>query len=119
MSYIFKTLICPAAQQPTLQGLMVQLAGQAGDGMFTTGLSATGAAPATHYISSGSIGIEFEVPLSSPEAMKAICDAAKLPVSLAQCQGIFAACEIVDLAVEDVHATLARLGLKLVQVPHD
>lgn len=119
MSYIFKTLICPAALQPTLQGLMVQLAGSAGDGMFTTGLSAAGTAPATHYISSGSIGSEFEVPLSSPEAMKAICEAAGLSVTLAECQGIFAACEILDLATEDVHATLARLGLKLVQVPHD
>jgi len=119
MSYIHRTLICPAALQPTLQALMVQLAGPAGSGMFATGLSATGIGPATHYISSGAIGVEFEIPLSSPEAMKAVCDAAEVAVSLAQCQAIFAACEIVDLATEDVHATLARLGLKLVQVPHD
>ena len=119
MSYIFRTLICPAPLQTTLQSLMVQLAGSAGDGMFTTGLSATGSLPATHYISTGGIGAEFEAPLSSPEVMQAVCTAAGLTVPLAQCQAIFAACEIVDLATESVQETLDRLGLKLVQVPQD
>jgi hypothetical protein len=115
MSYIFRTLICPAPLQTTLQGLMVQLAGPAGDGMFETGLSLTGALPATHYISSGAIGVEFELPLSSPEAMHQTCTAAGAPVTLAQCEAIFAACEIVDTSTEDVHTTLNRLGLKLVE----
>lgn len=115
MSYIFKTLICPAALQPALQSLMVQLSGPAGADMFTTGLSASGTAPATHYVSSGAIGVEFELPLSSPEAMHQTCTASGAAVTLAQCEAIFAACEIVDTSTEDVHATLNRLGLKLVE----
>ena len=50
-----RTIIIPASVQPNARALCKGLAGIAGDGMFTTGLSATGKAPATHYISSGPI----------------------------------------------------------------
>ena len=113
--YIYRTLICPAALAPTLQAMMVQLAGPAGEGMFVVGLSPTGTAPATHYISTGAIGIEFELPLSSPEAMHATCEAAGVAVTLEQCQAILSACVIVDLEIETAQETLDRLGLKLVQ----
>lgn len=54
--YTHRTIICPAAFQALAQGLCESAAeGDAGKGMFTTGLSATGALPATHYISSGYI----------------------------------------------------------------
>jgi hypothetical protein len=46
-----RTIIIPASVQPNARALCKGLAGVAGDGMFTTGLSATGKAPATHYIS--------------------------------------------------------------------
>ena len=50
-----RTIIIPASVQPNARALCKGLAGVAGDGMFVTGLSATGKAPATHYISSGPI----------------------------------------------------------------
>jgi hypothetical protein len=50
-----RTIIIPASVQPNARALCKGLAGIAGDGMFTTGLSATGKAPATHYVSSGPI----------------------------------------------------------------
>ncbi len=54
--YTHRTIIVPAAFQQLAQGLCAAAAeGDAGAGMFTTGLSATGALPATHYISSGPI----------------------------------------------------------------
>ena len=54
--YTHRTIIVPAAFQQLAQGLCAAAAeGDAGEGMFTTGLSATGALPATHYISSGPI----------------------------------------------------------------
>lgn len=54
--YTHRTIIVPAAFQQLSQGLCAAAAeGDAGKGMFTTGLSATGALPATHYISSGYI----------------------------------------------------------------
>ena len=54
--YTHRTIIVPAAFQQLAQGLCEAAAeGDAGAGMFTTGLSETGTEPATHYISSGPI----------------------------------------------------------------
>ena len=65
--YTNLTIILPAAAQALAQGLCVAAAGEAGAGMFTTGLSATGEAPATHFISSGAIEAQFAdiLPLST------------------------------------------------------
>ena len=58
--YTHRTIIVPAAFQQLAQGLCEAVAeGDAGKGMFTTGLSATGELPATHYISSGYIDRQF------------------------------------------------------------
>ena len=59
-TWTHRTIIVPAAFQQLAQGLCAAAAeGDAGKGMFTTGLSATGALPATHYISSGYIFDDF------------------------------------------------------------
>lgn len=57
--YTNLTIILPAAAQALAQGLCVAAAGEAGAGMFVTGLSATGEAPATHFISSGAVEAKF------------------------------------------------------------
>ena len=57
--YTNLTIILPKAAQALAQGLCVAAAGEAGAGMFTTGLSATGEAPATHFISSGAVEAKF------------------------------------------------------------
>ena len=54
---IFATIIVTAAQAQAARDAAAQIPG--GEGMFTTGLSATGAEPATHYISSGWIPAEI------------------------------------------------------------
>ena len=54
-----RTIIIPASVQPNARALCKGLAGIAGDGMFVTGLSATGQAPATHYVSAGIISTEM------------------------------------------------------------
>lgn len=60
MSYTNRVVIVPAAFQALAQGLCEAAAeGDAGKGMFTTGLSATGTLPATHYISAGYIFDDF------------------------------------------------------------
>ena len=60
MSWTHRTIIVPAAFQQLAQALCEAAAeGVAGEGMFTTALSATGALPATHYISSGYIFDDF------------------------------------------------------------
>jgi hypothetical protein len=48
---IFATLIVTAANVDKARTIAAQFTG--GDGMFTAGLSPTGAEPATHYIASG------------------------------------------------------------------
>ena len=48
---IFATIIVPAAQAQAARDAAAAFPG--GEGMFTSELSATGNAPATHYISSG------------------------------------------------------------------
>ena len=57
--YTNLTIVLPKAAQALAQGLCVAAAGEAGAGMFTTGLSATGEAPATHFISSGAVESKF------------------------------------------------------------
>ena len=59
-NWAHRTIIAPAAFQQLAQALCEAAAeGVAGEGMFTTALSATGALPATHYISSGYIFDDF------------------------------------------------------------
>ena len=50
---IARTMIVPAALAPLARALAAGLS-PGGVGMFQTGLSPTGAEPATHYVSSGS-----------------------------------------------------------------
>ena len=54
---IFATIIVPAVQAQAAREAAAQIPG--GEGMLTAGLSATGAEPATHYISSGWIPAEI------------------------------------------------------------
>ncbi len=54
---IFATIIVTAAQAQAAREAAAQIPG--GEGMFTAGLSPTGAEPATHYISSGWLPAEI------------------------------------------------------------
>lgn len=103
------TLIVPAALAPTCRALAAALA-PSGAGMWTTPLSPTGAEPATHYISTGSIDAHFASLLDSPELL-----AAATGVPLAQAQNILSACDISDGPARDA---MQRLGLWPVVV-HD
>ena len=54
---IFATIIVTAAQAQAARDAAAQIPG--GEGMFTAGLSPTGAEPATHYIASGRVPEEL------------------------------------------------------------
>lgn len=59
-THTHRTIIVPAAYQQLSQALCEAAAeGDAGKGMFTTGLSENGTEPASHYISSGPIFDSF------------------------------------------------------------
>jgi hypothetical protein len=126
MSWLFRTMIVPATQVEYARSLSVAISGPSGDGMWTTGLSADGAEPATHYISSGYADEVFValLPLTvfppdsdpvtepgKPAEMKEKAAEGGLTVTLAQINSLFAA---MDVTEQDPHAAMARMGLQLV-----
>ena len=135
MKYAHATLIVTAAVAVNLRKLSQMLDKGDCDGMFTTGLSATGAEPATHYVSSGHVPKIYITALSSPAKLKAAADAAYeaegivQPFTLAQITNALSKCTISDgttlelidgvatVVEEGPHALIARLGLKLISPP--
>ena len=127
--YTNLTIILPKAAQTLAQALCVAAAGEAGAGMFTTGLSATGEAPATHFISSGAVEAKFAaiLPLGTVttvdevttversagdiDAVIQLAADAGVAVDLATVGGLFAA---LDVTAQDPFAAMERLGLQLV-----
>ena len=131
MTYTFRTFIVPAAVVDMARAMCVGLAGPAGDGMFTTELSATGSAPATHFVSSGPISDEMAalLPLTTvtqdadgnaivstapgdPAYVVELAAQAGITVTVEQVAGLLAA---VDVSEQAPFEAMARLGLKLVQ----
>jgi hypothetical protein len=123
MEYQFRTIIIPAATAPAARALAAAL-DPAGIGMWITGLSPTGAAPATHFISTGMLGTAFVdlLPLQDPETGETLSPgqpdyvaeaAAQAGVkrSKKQVKALFSAA---DVTTQEPHAAMARLDLKMV-----
>lgn len=132
--YTHRTIIVPAAFQQLAQGLCEAAAeGDAGAGMFTTGLSPNGEEPATHYISSGGIATEFAdiLPLTmvtpsteigEPDVIttrpgnvavvETMAAQAGITLPTGTIAALFAA---IDVSEQGPFDAMARCGLKLVQ----
>lgn len=98
--------------------------------MFTTGLSPTGEAPATDFISSGAVatqfadilpvaaitvvdGVETLTPAAGDlDAVLGLAAAAGVPVDLAIVEGLFAA---LDVSGQPPFTAMERLGLQIVE----
>ena len=121
----------PASVAVNARNLCKGLAPGSGDGMFLTGLSATGDAPATHYVSSGTISDEMAalLPCTSvtqdaegndvvttspgmPDAVPALATKAGISTTKAKITTLYAS---IDVSDQDAMAALDRLGLKLIQ----
>ena len=131
--YTYRTIIVPAAFQALAQGLCEAIAeGDAGKGMFTTGLSASGEFPATHYISSGHIEQQFAdiLPLTTVnqdgeglpdiytrpgnvEAVEAMAAQAGIELPPGTIAALFAA---IDVSYQGPFEAMSRLGLSIAQV---
>lgn len=121
-----RTFIVPAAVVATARAMCAGLAGPAGAGMFTTGLSATGAEPATHYISAGPISDDMAalLPLTTVDSEGKATTApgnAALVVDLAGKAGIQTTeahvavlLAAVDVSDQGPFTALGRCGLKIV-----
>ena len=129
MTDIFRTLILTAEVTPLAQQIAATLS-PAGTNMWTTGLSADGAEPATHFISTGYIGEDFAhmVPCQtweqadgqwtqtgsvpgSPEAVYQACVAAGMEVTLAEIEAVFAAADVTE---QEPFTAMGRLGLQII-----
>ena len=128
--YTNLTIILPAAAQALAQGLCVAAAGEAGAGMFTTGLSPTGEAPATHFISSGAIEAKFAaiLPIGTVtmvdevttversagdiDAVLGLAADAGVAVDMDTVGGLFAA---LDVTTQEPFIAMERLDLRLLE----
>lgn len=79
--------------------------------MWTTGLSASGEEPATHYVSTGMIGTEFADMLMDADALYAACQSVGAPITLEQCQALVSAANVSE---EQPFEEFARMGLQMV-----
>ena len=126
-----RTFIVPAPVVGMARAMCEGLAGQAGDNMFITGLSATGTAPATHFVSSGPISDEMAalLPLTTvtqdadgnaivstapgdPAYVVELAAQAGITVTVEQVAGLLAA---VDVSEQAPFAAMERLGLQTVR----
>ena len=111
------TLIVPASLVDAARNLAECLA-PGGHGMYITGLSADGNEPATHYISSGLMQVEFINLLADATATHAAAQygagqqGLTLTATLADCEAIRTQS---DISAGEPFAALARLGLQMVQ----
>ena len=80
-------------------------------GSSTAALSAHGAAPATHYVSTGLIDEAIAQLLADADALHAACVAAGAQVTLAQCQALVSSS---DVSEQPPFEAFDRLGLQLV-----
>ena len=129
MTYTFRTFIVPAIVVGMARTMCSALAGPAGDGMFTTELSATGSDPVTHYISSGVISDEMAalLPLTTvnpdgtvttepgdPAYAVELAAQAGITVTLAAIKTLYAS---IDVSDQEPFAATTRLNLQIVRVP--
>lgn len=108
--WTFKTMIINASISEQARALSEQLSPSA-KGMWTTPLSATGSYPATHYISTGMIGVEFASMLESAQGL--VDGAAQLGVTvdLATAEYMLTNADISD---EEPFVAMERLGLQMI-----
>jgi hypothetical protein len=125
--WTYRAIIVPDAQVTYARELSAAVAGPAGEGMYTTPLSATGQEPATHWISAGLISEDFAalLPLTTypadaepittpgnPEAVAMLANEAGYETTTEAVQALF---DVSDVTEQEAHEVMARLGLQMVQ----
>lgn len=114
-------MVIPDAQKATARAIALQLAPPpSADGLWTTGLSATGTGVPTHWVSCGLLDANFAGLLGNAAATFSAYQAAGgTAVTLAQVQALYAATPVGTFIRTDAQgneaACIAALGLKLIQ----
>jgi hypothetical protein len=114
---VLRNIIIPASLVGLARALGAGLS-PGGVGMFTTGLSLSGEAPATHFISSGLIGERFAECIADASTLHDACIAAGANVSLATCQALVTNSVVTDGTFEGSEEgpfqLMKRLNLQMV-----
>lgn len=121
MSWINRTMIVPAEHVDLARALAEGISGPAGAGMWTTGLSADGTEPATHYISAGLIESQFAdlLPLTVYDSQENATTTSGQAVYVAenaqiQLEIVESLLESVTVTDEDPLITMTRMNLRLI-----
>jgi hypothetical protein len=118
MAYVFGTFIVTQGVRTALRDLSTHLDHFETDGMYVTGLSATGIAPATHFISSGMVPLKYAQCMANPTKMFTDASAAyaadqvAFPYTQLQVTNNLALC---DVSQDNPFAAMARMGLQMVR----
>ena len=107
---IFRTLIVQANQVELAREVGASY-GAGGEGMFVTPLSATGIYPATHYISTGMIGVEFASMLETAQGLVDGASQLGVTIDLATAEYLLTNADISD---EEPFVAMERLGLQMI-----
>lgn len=128
MKYQLATIIVTNAVRTTLKAIAAKLDRDEMDGMFDVGLSATGALPATHWISSGHVPKPLVILLRNPALMFTVAkkawvdDGKTFPYTQAQVTNALSKTTVTagandseDPLPTDPLQTIADAGLQLIQ----
>lgn len=117
MIYVFGTFIVTNGVRTALRDLSTHLDRAETDGMFLTGLSATGVGPATHWISTGKVPQAYLANMQDPVKLFNNASAAyakdqvAFPYTQLQVTNNLALC---DVSIDPPFVALARMGLQMV-----
>ena len=130
--WAFRTMITTAATTPLARSIASTIAPETGQNMWITPLSATGNAPATHYVSTGLISDQFAALMpeqvwtqdpntsawsmtssspGDPVLCRQLCLDGGLSVTQAQINNLYATA---DVTQQEPFTAFGRLDLKLV-----
>lgn len=124
ITYTHRFMVVPVANVATAREVAKVIANSVGvgsaDGMWNAGLSATGLAPTTHYISSGMIDANFAALLGDASAtFSAYQSCGGVVSTLADITTLYAACPIGTFIRSDAFqqelSCIQALGLKLIR----
>lgn len=122
--WAFRTMIVPSDYRAFASSLASAVGGTAGENMFTTGLSASGQEPATHYVSTGYISEQFALLLplydpstgaktdGDPATVTQLANDGGFTCTVQEVTDLFA---VVDVTEQQPFDAFARLGLQIAQ----
>jgi hypothetical protein len=106
MHDVYRCVVVADSIKEICRNLVVQIAGPTHANMWSTGLSANGEEPITHWVNSGYVRIELAALLNSPTLL-----ADGVGITIEEATAILS---LADISDEEQTTAIARLGLSVV-----